>query len=39
MYMFQECGPTIVGDEHSDKELMDYLGATLDKALGNNLYI
>ncbi|WAR19005.1 GFRP-like protein [Mya arenaria] len=32
-----ETGPTTVGDEWSDKELMDLLGATLVKALGNNL--
>ncbi|XP_052768873.1 GTP cyclohydrolase 1 feedback regulatory protein-like [Mya arenaria] len=31
-----ETGPTTVGDEWSDKELMDLLGATLVKALGNN---
>lgn len=31
-----ECGPSIVGDEWSDKELMEYLGATLIKSLGNN---
>lgn len=31
-----ECGPCVVGDEWSDKELMEYLGATLTKALGNN---
>ncbi|XP_078419168.1 GTP cyclohydrolase 1 feedback regulatory protein isoform X2 [Cetorhinus maximus] len=31
-----ETGPTIVGDEHSDKELMNYLGAEKTTALGNN---
>ncbi|ESO90063.1 hypothetical protein LOTGIDRAFT_192160 [Lottia gigantea] len=31
-----ECGPTVVGDEWSDQELMEYLGATLSKQLGNN---
>ncbi|KAH3859469.1 GTP cyclohydrolase 1 feedback regulatory protein-like [Dreissena polymorpha] len=31
-----ECGPTTVGDEWSDKELMAYLGAELIQILGNN---
>ncbi|KAL3874407.1 hypothetical protein ACJMK2_037427 [Sinanodonta woodiana] len=31
-----ECGPTIVGDEYSDLELMQYLGAISVKSLGNN---
>ncbi|CAL1543562.1 unnamed protein product [Lymnaea stagnalis] len=31
-----DVGPTVVGDEWSDKELMDYLDATLIKQLGNN---
>ncbi|XP_035666193.1 GTP cyclohydrolase 1 feedback regulatory protein-like [Branchiostoma floridae] len=31
-----ECGPTIVGDVESDKDLMEYLGATLQQMLGNN---
>lgn len=31
-----ETGPTVVGDEASDPELMDYLGATKIHALGNN---
>ncbi|KAK6182707.1 hypothetical protein SNE40_010330 [Patella caerulea] len=31
-----ECGPTIVGDEWSDPELMESLSATLSKQLGNN---
>ena len=33
----QECGPTICGDEYSDPELMEFLGAKLTKQLGNNL--
>ncbi|XP_078419167.1 GTP cyclohydrolase 1 feedback regulatory protein isoform X1 [Cetorhinus maximus] len=35
-YNYWETGPTIVGDEHSDKELMNYLGAEKTTALGNN---
>ncbi|XP_067847287.1 GTP cyclohydrolase 1 feedback regulatory protein [Heptranchias perlo] len=31
-----ETGPTIVGDEHSDRELMNYLGAEKTNILGNN---
>ncbi|KAH9499623.1 hypothetical protein Btru_074295 [Bulinus truncatus] len=31
-----DIGPTVVGDEWSDKELMEYLDATLIKLLGNN---
>lgn len=33
----QMVGPTIVGDEHSDAELMERLGAKLHKQMGNNL--
>ncbi|KAL4238373.1 hypothetical protein ACF0H5_003083 [Mactra antiquata] len=33
-----ECGPTMVGDEWSDPEVMAYLGATKEKVLGNNFY-
>jgi hypothetical protein len=36
---FQECGPTIVGDEWSDPELMEFLGAKLINDFGNNLYV
>lgn len=31
-----ESGPTIVGDEKSDPELMAYLGAEMQKPLGQN---
>ncbi|KAL4656426.1 GTP cyclohydrolase 1 feedback regulatory protein [Arapaima gigas] len=31
-----ETGPTMVGDEHSDPEIMNYLGATKTTMLGNN---
>ncbi|KAL5009169.1 hypothetical protein ScPMuIL_014750 [Solemya velum] len=31
-----ECGPTVVGDEWSDEELMQFLGATMTRTLGNN---
>lgn len=31
-----ETGPTIVGDEHSDEVLMNYLGAEKTTVLGNN---
>jgi hypothetical protein len=35
--LFQESGPTIVGDEYSDPELMSYLGAVKKIEPGNNL--
>jgi hypothetical protein len=35
--LFQESGPTIVGDEFSDTELMSYLGAVKKIEPGNNL--
>ncbi|GFS89919.1 GTP cyclohydrolase 1 feedback regulatory protein [Nephila pilipes] len=31
-----ESGPTVVGDEQSDPELMQYLGAQLTSQLGND---
>ena len=33
----QEVGPTMVGDEHSDPNLMQFLGATKRNMLGNHL--
>ena len=36
-HCLQEFGPTIVGDQWSDPELMQYLGASLMKEFGNNL--
>lgn len=35
--MFQETGPTMVGDEYSDPAIMTYLGARKTTILGNNL--
>ncbi|XP_035183472.1 GTP cyclohydrolase 1 feedback regulatory protein [Oxyura jamaicensis] len=34
----QEVGPTMVGDEHSDPNLMRYLGATKRNMLGNHFW-
>uniref|UniRef100_A0A8C3P5T3 GTP cyclohydrolase 1 feedback regulatory protein n=1 Tax=Chrysemys picta bellii TaxID=8478 RepID=A0A8C3P5T3_CHRPI len=33
-----EVGPTMVGDEHSDQQLMDYLGAIKRNMLGNHFW-
>ncbi|KAH0620603.1 hypothetical protein JD844_021245 [Phrynosoma platyrhinos] len=39
MFMLgQEVGPTMVGDEHSDPNLMNYLGATKRNMLGNHFW-
>ncbi|VDI56206.1 Hypothetical predicted protein [Mytilus galloprovincialis] len=35
-FILKESGPTFVGDEWSEPKLMEYLGATKMKALGNN---
>lgn len=35
--VFQENGPTNVGDEYSDPAVMNYLGARKTTMLGNNL--
>uniref|UniRef100_A0A674EGT2 GTP cyclohydrolase 1 feedback regulatory protein n=1 Tax=Salmo trutta TaxID=8032 RepID=A0A674EGT2_SALTR len=34
--VFQETGPTMVGDEYSDPAIMNYLGARKTTMLGNN---
>ncbi|XP_070613120.1 GTP cyclohydrolase 1 feedback regulatory protein isoform X2 [Erythrolamprus reginae] len=34
----QEVGPTMVGDEHSDPNLMNYLGAIKRNMLGNHFW-
>ncbi|XP_061226947.1 GTP cyclohydrolase 1 feedback regulatory protein [Neopsephotus bourkii] len=33
-----EVGPTMVGDEHSDPDLMSFLGATKRNMLGNHFW-
>uniref|UniRef100_A0A8C6VA65 GTP cyclohydrolase 1 feedback regulatory protein n=1 Tax=Naja naja TaxID=35670 RepID=A0A8C6VA65_NAJNA len=35
---FGEVGPTMVGDEHSDPNLMNYLGAIKRNMLGNHFW-
>ncbi|XP_074005728.1 GTP cyclohydrolase 1 feedback regulatory protein isoform X1 [Numenius arquata] len=34
----EEVGPTMVGDEHSDPNLMSFLGATKRNMLGNHFW-
>lgn len=38
-FVFQESGPTNVGDEFSDPAVMSYLGARKTTMLGNNLWV
>ncbi|XP_014796096.1 PREDICTED: GTP cyclohydrolase 1 feedback regulatory protein [Calidris pugnax] len=37
-HVITEAGPTIVGDEHSDPNLMSFLGATKRNVLGNHFW-